>query len=234
MTIPTLKALVYLHGEDLTWAHFEPFYGMEVGSGLYIMSYPIDSDYGVLVGGDGVTTPYYVYLVSRQNRNNYIDVRTNRIDQFLSDTQTTHRVPEGFSFALTWGIDGISSYDSRTGTLVKNVHLSKTEDYVTHYTLSEEARQQIYQLLMDLHMDEYPDTYNPGNGLSEPSMTLVLSAHFIGRDKTIRAEDIASFSFGYASCDERGVRFLETCQAIINFLESTNEWQAMPPYAPYE
>ena len=99
----------------------------------------------------------------------------------------------GFSFNLTWGCYGISSYDSETGILVKTNDATNPEEYVTTYYLTEEEKKQIYNLIEDLDMEKYPDEYNPHNGgiMSSPSMTLVLSVKNGDFQKTIMAEDIA-------------------------------------------
>ena len=48
--------------------------------------------------------------------------------------------PEDFSFSLIWGVYGTSSYNSRTGKLVKTTDATHPEDYVTYMHLSDEAR----------------------------------------------------------------------------------------------
>ena len=49
----------------------------------------------------------------------------------------------GFSFNLTWGCYGVSSYDSETGILVKTNDATNPEEYVTTYYLTEEEKKQI-------------------------------------------------------------------------------------------
>lgn len=136
-------------------------------------------------------------------------------------------VPEDFSFALTWNTYGISSYDSKTGKLIKTSHASHPEDYVTYYTLTDENKARIYKLLSSLDPESYPDEYDPGNGLSEPSMTLILTVFINGKEKTIKAEDIA---LSYDSNNSKGRRFLSACREIGEMLMATEEWQALPDY----
>ena len=54
-------------------------------------------------------------------------------------------MPEDFSFALTWGVYGISSYDSRTGKLVKTKDATNPRDYVTYVNLSDEVMELVYK-----------------------------------------------------------------------------------------
>ena len=86
LTIRTLKALVDRYGEDLSWSNFNTYYSEDVGSGLYILRYPIDTDYCLLIGGASMDEePMYIRLVSEHNTDIYIDVRTDSIDDFLNN-----------------------------------------------------------------------------------------------------------------------------------------------------
>ena len=136
-------------------------------------------------------------------------------------------VPEDFSFALTWNVFGISSYDSQTGKLVKTTDATNPDDYVTYYQLTDADKEYIYNLIVSLDVNSYPDIYDPQNGLSAPDATLILTVHINGKTKTIKAEHISLF---FVSKDEKGQLFLDTCEAIGNRLEATEEWKALPDY----
>ena len=45
---------------------------------------------------------------------------------------------DDFYFKLVWGTYGESSYDSRTGKLIKTTNATRPEDYVANCILSEE------------------------------------------------------------------------------------------------
>lgn len=136
---------------------------------------------------------------------------------------------DDFTFSLTWGCNGESSYDSKTCKLVKTTKATNPEDYVTTYRLKTEQKQKIYDLISDLNVTSYPDTYNPHkNGLaSSPSMTLILSVNTDKVQKTITAADIA---MSYGSDDQEGQKFLSVCEAIKDILIETDEWKALPEY----
>ena len=136
-------------------------------------------------------------------------------------------VPEDFSFSLTWNCYGVSSYDSQTGKLVKTTDATNPEDYVTYYRLTNEDKEYIYNLLVSLDMKSYPDVYDPQNGFSRPSTTLILTACIDGEVKTIQAKNISLF---LVSADDKGQQFLSTCEAISNKLMATEEWKALPDY----
>lgn len=136
---------------------------------------------------------------------------------------------ESFSFTLTWGCYGISSYDSSTGILIKEKNASHPESYTTVYQLPEEQKLQIYQLLKELMVTAYPNSYKPhGDGVaSNPSMTLILSVKTDAVNKTVTAENIA---MTFESKDIKGQRFLSACKAIADILTESPEWKALPEY----
>lgn len=139
----------------------------------------------------------------------------------------TADIPEDFSFALTWNCYGVSSYDSITGKLVKTTDATHPEDYVAFHALTDEEREYVYSLISALDVNSYPEEYDPGNGGSEPPMTLILTVRTGGMEKTIRAEHISLF---FTSEDEKGQRFLSACKDICNMLMATEEWKALPDY----
>ena len=136
-------------------------------------------------------------------------------------------VPEDFSFALTWNCYGVSSYNSQTGKLVKTTDATNPDDYVTYYQLTGEDKEYIYNLIASLDVNSYPDIYDPSNGMSEPSMTLILTVSSNGTQKTIKAENIA---LSFVSEDEKGQAFLSVCEEICNRLTATEEWKTLPAY----
>lgn len=136
-------------------------------------------------------------------------------------------VPEDFAIVLTWGCYGVSSYDSQTGKLVKTTDATNPDDYVTYYQLTAQDKEYIYNLIASLDISAYPEEYDPQNGMSKPSMTLILTVYCNGVQKTIKAENIA---LSFTSDDKTGQAFLSVCEAICNRLTSTEEWKALPDY----
>lgn len=138
-------------------------------------------------------------------------------------------MPEDFSFALTWGVYGISSYDSRTGKLVKTKDATNPRDYVTYVNLSDEVMELVYKKIRALDVESYPDEYYPTLG-SEPSAELILTVRKGDNVKTITAKDI---SLSYTSPSVKGKRFIDTCLDISDILTATEEWKALPDYEFY-
>lgn len=136
-------------------------------------------------------------------------------------------MPEDFSFSLTWNVNGNSSYDSKTGKLVKEHDATNTDDYTAYYQLTDEDKEYIYNLISELDIDSYPETYDPQNGLSKPSVTLILTVTINGKQKSVKAAGISS---NFTSKDEKGQAFLSACEKIIDRLTATEAWAALPEY----
>ena len=91
LTISDLKGLIATYGENLTWEHFEQYYFVETGSGLYIRIYPINEEYELWIGGGNPPSkPDYIYLTKANMMDGEtfdpIDVRYESIDDLLNPT----------------------------------------------------------------------------------------------------------------------------------------------------
>lgn len=95
MTLDDVVALAQ-KGEALTWEDLKPFYGVDVGSGLFIMKYPIDETFElVATSGSLEGKPIRVMLVTAAAE---IDIRTENVTSFI-DAHRTSRV-----FSASFGI----------------------------------------------------------------------------------------------------------------------------------
>jgi len=85
LNLATLKDLVSRRGIYLTWEDFAPYYGEDVGSGLYIMRYVLaEDDYTLWIGGSPSFEPFYMHLaLTKSGREYFMDVRLGDIDAFL-------------------------------------------------------------------------------------------------------------------------------------------------------
>jgi len=134
-------------------------------------------------------------------------------------------------FFLRWGVFGISSYDSKTGVLIKttDVFNRSPDDYKTSLTLSDAQRLRIDELINELDIESYPDEYDPylaedGTTIgSSPSATIVLTAG----GKTITCSGV---SLGGAAGTEKGKEFLDTIGEITSIITSSDEWRSLPDY----
>lgn len=139
--------------------------------------------------------------------------------------------PDDFSFSLIFGVYGTSSYDSRTGKLVKTTDATHPEDYVTYLQLSDETLDYLYRLLCDLDVEDFPDEYDPDrHTMCEPPSALTVTVRAGGRTKTVRVDDMAASRIAYIG---KCKKYIETCTAIRDFLMQTEEWKALPDYEFY-
>lgn len=83
LTLDELKVIAK-KGEAISWEDFAPYDGQDIGSGLYIMNYPMESPYSVLVGGVPGKKPMYVNLNNTETER-YIDIRQENIDEFIQE-----------------------------------------------------------------------------------------------------------------------------------------------------
>lgn len=101
--------------KDLTFNDFDRFDYTEIGSGLYIRHYEIDSLFSLLIGGlntDG--TPMYFYLRANNPNREFIEIRESDVVDFIRESKLNReiyaevkRYGEGFST----GEDNIKCYD---------------------------------------------------------------------------------------------------------------------------
>lgn len=137
-------------------------------------------------------------------------------------------MPEDFRFSLTWNTYGISSYDSASGRLVKTTDATVPENYVTTLNLTEKQLSEIWNIIDDLGIGNYPEEFDPFDGAkSEPYRTIILSTVIDGAQKEIRCEEI---SLGSEGATKRGEAFLTAVSDIVNIIESTAEWRSLPDY----
>lgn len=80
------KVIALSHKEqELSWDDFDRYDSKEIGSGLYILHYEIDESYYLRIGGyHPKKKPLYINLIQTKNSDNYIDIRENSVEEFIS------------------------------------------------------------------------------------------------------------------------------------------------------
>ena len=147
------------------------------------------------------------------------------------------KLPKDFSFSITWGTNGISSYDSRSGKLVKTSDATDVSKYTAYVKMSNSELQTVYRCLFsDINIARYPDSYDPFNApgapesiMSEPNQTIIISVTKNGATKTVKCEKIAYARLDECYCDEAKA-FLTAVREIIDLITSFPEWEAFPDY----
>ena len=146
-------------------------------------------------------------------------------------------LPKDFSFSITWGTYGISSYDSRSGKLVKTNDATDVSKYTTYVKMSKSELQTVYRCLFsEIDITKYPESYDPFNApdaetrlMSEPNQTIIISVTANGSTKIVKCEKIAHAGLDYCYCDEAKA-FLTAERKIVDLITSFPEWEAFPDY----
>lgn len=136
---------------------------------------------------------------------------------------------EDFYFVLTWGVQLDSSYDSRTGTLIKTKYVieRQPEEYIATYQYPN--INEIYEMAKSINIYSYKDDYYPYEGCStrsSPSVDYVFEIN----DKTITSNDCPIMSEIPDSVTKKGKQYLSLIFTIKNTLINSDEWKAMPDF----
>ena len=150
------------------------------------------------------------------------------ISSCSSNTAPSFSVAEDdFYFALTWGVQLDSSYDSRTKTLVKAKYVRERqpEEYIATYQYPN--INEIYEMAKTINVYSYADDYYPYDGYkmqTEPKIDYVFETN----DKTITSTDCPITSDIPNGVTKKGKKYLELIFKIIDTLTNSDEWKAMP------
>ena len=136
---------------------------------------------------------------------------------------------EDFYFVLTWGVGLDSSYDSRTGTLIKTKYVieRQPEEYIAIYQYPN--INEIYEMAKSINVYSYADHYYPYEGsliMTSPSVNYVFEIN----DKTITSNDCPITSEIPDSVTKKGKQYLSLILTIKNTLINSDEWKAMPDF----
>ena len=134
---------------------------------------------------------------------------------------------DDFYFVLSWGVQLDSSYDSRTGKLVKAkfVRERQPEEYIATYQYPN--KHEVYEMAKSINVYSYADDYYPFEGYKEqtnPNIDYVLEIN----DKTITSKDCPYTSEIPDNVTKKGKKYLALIFAIKNTLTNSDEWKAMP------
>lgn len=89
LTLDKLREICKGDTSKLSWNDFRQYQATEIGSGLYIMRYPIEEKYSLTIGGVPEEDPWYMRF--RTEGQYYdIDIREDSLEEYLNDP-----IPEG-------------------------------------------------------------------------------------------------------------------------------------------
>ncbi len=156
LTIERVIRLAENRGEELTWSDFQMYSGRDVGSGLFILLYEIDENFELRIGGVPTVEPMYIRLVTKSDRDNYIDIRTEDVEKFISENRNEESATEASE--LLCGYPTASYFNPITLESITKDAVNETEH---HVFIKEESEYTQYLLL------------TPSEELSDISLTLM-------------------------------------------------------------
>ena len=159
-----------------------------------------------------------------------LDMKTNEfIPQYTEDNIV---LPDDFSFSIVWDTFGISSYDSKTGKLIKTYDTADISKYTASYSMSKEELLTVYKILFyDIDVREYPDAYDPYNNdpenksLTGGNDTVIIKVKANGEEKAVVCRDIVK---SYKGINGPATAFVLAEHGITSMLTSTAEWKSLP------
>ena len=183
----------------------------------------------VWVEGEGV---YGIQKAYEEGKISEEEIRSaaNKADQLGIRRCGKVAVPlEKFTFSLTWGTGFDSSYESKTGTLIKAKKVIKRspDEYVT--TFEYPNIKSLYEKVKMLPLYQYSSAYDPYEGVmisTNPKTNYKLTID----DKTIEARDCPIIEGYPEGLTWDGKRFLELVFEIRDTIQNSDEWKALPDY----
>ena len=153
--------------------------------------------------------------------------------QDLSGTE----LPSDFAFSIVWNCYGISSYDSRTGKLVKTTDASDVRKYTSYVKMSDNELKLVYKYLCkDIDLKNYPAEYDPFNApdavqrkTSMPDQTIVVAVTAGGETRSVKCEKIMFGTMDDCYCPEAR-SFMQAVKDTVALITSFPEWEAFPEY----
>ncbi|MBP5155237.1 MAG: VWA domain-containing protein [Clostridia bacterium] len=139
---------------------------------------------------------------------------------------------EGFGFAIGWGIYSDSTYDSRTGRLVKSHFQPDIADYTATLVLSEEQLAAVKEILDRLDLESYPAEFTPYDDIDStvmeqtiPYETIKIVMYDGPRAVSVCCNEIALF--GEKAYSEKTKAFFNAAQEITRIITASPEWQSL-------
>ena len=229
MTVEDTELILSTYGLPDSRVTLHPFFNI---FSSYLVGNDIErlkAEIGKLFGGK--------YAVGEESKIRYDYTKEELEEARRKREQWVYQItlPEDFSFSMTFGVYGVSSYDSKSGKLIKTRDASDTEKYTAYVKLSEDQLKEAYRrLFMDIDFWQYPGSYDPFNApdaetkyMSEPNQTIVVTVYADGQQKTVNCRGIA-FGSSEQCFSEEARAFLQAMYDLQNLITALPEWEALP------
>lgn len=139
-------------------------------------------------------------------------------------TSLPHKMPEDFSFSLTFDFDGY--YDSKSGVLKNGYNYDLDRECETTLIFTEEELQEIYSIFLEGSIDRWEEELTVNKSIP-PSYVIEIT--FTANSQT---EKVKIYGASHIGLDEweTGVRLGKAYYRIVDeYIKNTEEYKSLPP-----
>lgn len=139
-------------------------------------------------------------------------------------TSLPHKMPEDFSFSLTFDFDGY--YDSKSGVLKNGYNYDLDRECETTLIFTEEELQEIYSIFLEGSIDRWEEELMVNKSIP-PSYVIEIT--FTANSQT---EKVKIYGASHIGLDEweTGVRLGKAYYRIVDeYIKNTEEYKSLPP-----
>ena len=139
-------------------------------------------------------------------------------------TSLPHKMPEDFSFSLTFDFDGY--YDSKSGVLKNGYNYDLNRECETTLIFTEEELQEIYSICLEGSIDRWEEELTVNKSIP-PSYVIEIT--FTANSQT---EKVKIYGASHIGLDEweTGVRLGKAYYRIVDeYIKNTEEYKSLPP-----
>ena len=139
-------------------------------------------------------------------------------------TSLPHKMPEDFSFSLTFDFDGY--YDSKSGVLKNGYNYDLNRECETTLIFTEEELQEIYSIFLEGSIDRWEEELTVNKSIP-PSYVIEIT--FTANSQT---EKVKIYGASHIGLDEweTGVRLGKAYYRIVDeYIKNTEEYKSLPP-----
>ena len=139
-------------------------------------------------------------------------------------TSLPHKMPEDFSFSLTFDFDGY--YDSKSGVLKNGYNYDLNRECETTLIFTEEELQEIYSIFLEGSIDRWEEELTVNKSIP-PSYVIEIT--FTANSQT---EKVKIYGASHIGLDEweTGVRLGKAYFRIGDeYIKNTEEYKSLPP-----
>ena len=139
-------------------------------------------------------------------------------------TSLPHKMPEDFSFSLTFDFDGY--YDSKSGVLKNGYNYDLDRECETTLIFTEEELQEIYSIFLEGSIDRWEEELTVNKSIP-PSYVIEIT--FTANSQT---KKVKIYGASHIGLDEwgTGVRLGKAYYRIVDeYIKNTEEYKSLPP-----